>query len=386
MTFIGFLDTPFLVPIIALYAADLGAGVATVGLIVGVYSITNTAANVLGGNLVDRYGYKPPLLVGLAGDAVSMFAYALCRLPWHLAVVRALHGAGGGLVGPSTMSYTALSYSKQRLGRGMALYGMAIGSATLLGTAGGGIIGDRFGYQYLFYIGGSLLLASVAMAALLRKRATSALAKRRGLGNGLKDTVRLLADVRFRLPYLSILAQYFAFGGIVTLLPLYLKGLGMTASLDTGILIAAFSAVFILVQFPAGGLSDRVGRLLPATVGLGIAGMSVVLLPIFPNMPFMIAIMVLFGLGYGLFFPALSAMVADKASPEEYGRATGLFHALLTVGVSVGAPVMGWIASYTGASSGLSLSSVPLLVSLAIAMVILINQKRPSSGRIDHRV
>ena len=43
-TFTGFLDTHLLLPIMALYAEELSAGIGIVGLIVGIYSITNIPA------------------------------------------------------------------------------------------------------------------------------------------------------------------------------------------------------------------------------------------------------------------------------------------------------------------------------------------------------
>jgi MFS family permease len=50
VTFLGFLDTHLLILVMALYAFELGASMGIVGLIIGLYSITNTPANIfLGG-------------------------------------------------------------------------------------------------------------------------------------------------------------------------------------------------------------------------------------------------------------------------------------------------------------------------------------------------
>ena len=70
VTFTGFLDTTLLIPIIALYAEELGAGVGITGLIIGLYSIANTPANVLFGRLVDKVGHRLPLIFGLLGDCL----------------------------------------------------------------------------------------------------------------------------------------------------------------------------------------------------------------------------------------------------------------------------------------------------------------------------
>jgi predicted MFS family arabinose efflux permease len=133
VTFLGFLDTHLLIPIIALYAAELGASIGVIGLIIGLYSLTNTPANILFGRLIDRIGYKVPLIVGLIGDALSMFLYSVIRSPIHLALVRVLHGTAGALIGPTTMSVMTDYSGRKQKGRAMGFYGMAMASASLVG-------------------------------------------------------------------------------------------------------------------------------------------------------------------------------------------------------------------------------------------------------------
>jgi len=69
-------------------------------------------------------------------------------------------------------------------------------------------------------------------------------------------------------------------------------------------------------------------------------------------------------------------MVADSTSPEERGRATGIFHALLTVGVAIGALVMGWTAEAIGIKWGLALCGSAAI--LAIPIVLMSLRLRPT--------
>jgi predicted MFS family arabinose efflux permease len=56
---------------------------------------------------------------------------------------------------------------------------------------------------------------------------------------------------------------------------------------------------------------------------------------------------------------------------EERGLATGLFHALLTAGVAIGAPLMGWVGSLVGTGTGLLITPIPVLFALVIALAFL---------------
>lgn len=370
VTFIGFLDTTLLVPIMALYAAELGAGVGITGLIIGLYSIINTPANVFFGRFIDRMGHKFPLIAGLVGDALGMLLYVLCRSPLHLALVRVFHGITGAIAGPATMSAIAAYSSREREGRAMGIYGMSIAVANLVGFGLSGVIVSRLGYQWLFCIGAIVLAVGAGLGCLLpgggRRVVPAEPTQRRGPSN-----IKVLFRRRGLLvAYAAIFAQYFSFGGVVTLLPIHLSGAGMEA-FHMGLLLATFSVVFILVQFPAGALSDRIGRRWPVIIGLGLGIASLVLLPAQTTFPMLAVIMALYGAAYGLLFPSVSALVVDHSEPEERGIATGMFHALLTAGVAIGAPIMGGVAELVGVGTGLLLTPIATVLALGLALVLL---------------
>ncbi len=369
VTFVGFLDTHLLIPVMALYASELGASIGIIGLIIGLYAITNTPANILFGRLIDRVGYKASLTAGLIGDALGMFFYSLCPSWVYLALVRAFHGISGGLVGPATMSLTA-DYSEQtHKGRAMGFYGMSIAAATLVGYGGGGVIASRLGYKIVFLFGAVLLAIGAVLSLLLPS------GKKRGnvtaeapLAQTLKQVKGLLGRKGLTVSYCSIFAQYFTFGGVVTLLPIYLNKLGMEA-FHMGMLLTTFAIMFIIVQFPSGALSDRVGRLVPAICGLSLGIISLIILPSLTTFPLLTVTMALYGTAYGLLFPSISALVADYTLPEERGMATGIFHALLTAGVAIGAPIIGWLGEGIGIRLGLVFT--PAIMVLALVVVLM---------------
>lgn len=369
VTFFGFLDTHLLIPVIALYASGLEAGVGLIGLIVGLYSIVNTPANLVFGRLIDRVGYKAPLIGGLAGSVVSMILYTITRSPFHLALVRAVHGAAGALVAPSTMSAMAHHSTAGRRGRAMSYYGIALASAALIGYPVSGLIASRLGFTALFLLGASAVGLGMLLALLLPRARGGT---RRAQARDVRWTqVRgLLVRKGLLVSYAAIFAQYFTFGGVVTLLPVHVERLGMGA-FEIGMLLAAFSALFVVTQFLGGALSDRAGRLPPIVGGLLCVILALTVLPSLSGFWPMAAAMALYGTGYGLIFPSISALITDNTVVEERGLATGLFHALLTAGVAIGAPLMGWVGGVIGTAAGLLITPAPVLLTLALALLSL---------------
>jgi MFS family permease len=250
----------------------------------------------------------------------------------------------------------------------MSFYGMALASATLVGYGLSGILASRLGYQVVFLFGAGALILGAVLSSFLpggRKQGSGVVGS--SSGNGFSQVKSLLSRRGLTVSYCSIFAQYFAFGGVVTLLPLYVKSLGMGA-FHVGMLLALFAIMFIILQFPGGAFSDRVGRLVPIVFGLILSIISLVVIPLVEVFPLLAMAMILYGTACGIMFPSISALVTDYTVPEERGTATGVFHALLTSGVAIGAPVIGWVGGMIGVQFGLTLSSGVMILALAVAL------------------
>ncbi len=149
-TMLGTIDSNALVPIIALYAKAVGSDLLQIGIIVGLFSAVHAPANLFFGRIEDRFGRKLPLQVGLAWDAVSLFLYSVATTLLLLALVRISHGIGSGFVGPSSMAIMPDTSPRERKGRAMAIYGMALAFAVVIGFGMAGPIVARDGFAALF--------------------------------------------------------------------------------------------------------------------------------------------------------------------------------------------------------------------------------------------
>ena len=363
-TMLGTMDSNALVPVIALYAQHVGADLLQTGIIVGLFSLVHAPANLFFGRIADRIGRKLPLQIGLLWDSVSLFLYAFATTPLLLALVRISHGVGSGFVGPSTMALMADTSTSERKGRAMAIYGMALGFAVVIGFGIAGPIVARLGFAALFYVlSGGLLLGFVF--ALLVREPQQAVPK--------PTPWRRLAEYARRpLPaagYASIFSLYFILGAFVTLVPLHIRDeLGYntpTAALVTGLSFTAFAILSLLLHYPAGVLADRYGPVPPAMLGLVVAGAAMALIPLVRDLPSLLVLMALFGVGHGFVFPAASALVARGADPGQHGVVTGLFYATLVTGVAVGAPLMAAVGSATNDGVGIWASAWIALLGIA---------------------
>ena len=359
-TMLGTIDSNALVPIIALYAKAVGSDLLQIGIIVGLFSAVHAPANLFFGRIADRFGRKLPLQVGLAWDAVSLFLYSVATTPLLLALVRISHGIGSGFVGPSSMAIMADTSPRERKGRAMAIYGMALAFAVVIGFGMAGPIVAREGFAVLFYVLSGALLFGFVFATFVREP-QHAPAKP-------MPWHRLLAYVRRPMPaagYASIFALYFVLGAFVTLVPLHLQLELGASTLVVGLSFAVFAVLSLIFHYPGGMLADRYGPATPATIGLVAVAVAMALIPTVKDLPALLALMLVFGVGHGFVFPAASTLVSRGADPEQHGLVTGLFYALLVAGVAVGAPAMAALGSVTNSRVGIWASAWVSLVGIA---------------------
>jgi MFS family permease len=92
------------------------------------------------------------------------------------------------------------------------------------------------------------------------------------------------------------------------------------------LLYVLFNAVYAAHAFPAGVLSDRVGRKPVILVGYGAFVVMGVLLAATPNLVTLVLGFILYGLSYGMAEGTQRALVADLAPQESKGTVLGAYH------------------------------------------------------------
>ncbi|EGL83297.1 major facilitator superfamily MFS_1 [Caldalkalibacillus thermarum TA2.A1] len=354
---VSFFDNFTQLPIISVYAQELGGSPFLIGLVVGLYSFSNMVSNVVAGRWIDRWGRKKIMVAGMLMAGVSVALYAFVSTAQQLAVVSFLHGIGGGLLVPAAYAFLGDRTKGKGRGQAMALSGAAIGVAAIVGPAYGGIIAQRLGLDWVFVSVAILLILTAVLVFLFLPD------HYQGAGSGKADRydlLRLLKNPQLNQAYLGAFALMFAVGILTMMLPLKVDALGFGSAL-TGVLMSVYGLVaIVLFVLPTNRLSDRLGRIKPMIYGLLLLGTALLVLSLFSMQPAMFIAMVVFGAGFALLFPAIAALVVDQARREERGRAFGLFYAFFSLGVVIGPLVVGSLA--VAPDQGLLVGAVGILL------------------------
>jgi len=372
LSFMVNFDSNAAIPIISTYAGKLGASYLFAGFIVGIYSMVHIPSNLIFGRLVDKFGRKKFIAFGVLLDGLSLLLYALAQDPFFLLFGRIIHGIGGGFGGPSSMAYIADATSQKRSGRGMALYGMSIGFSNLIGFMLGGLVAQLIGESTLFLII-AIVLFVMSFTPLLLPSIYQPPKDGSEHKFNLREEIRQFRKIVFRKsmisPYFSILAMMFNMGIVTAAYTRMLEDATYTTG-QTGMILSIMVLFSILVHYPAGKLSDKIGYTKVMLIGLFLIASSFGVLIISLEVPFPMIGMALLGVGHGLIFPSSAGMVKEKTKGSESGVATGTFYALIVAGVAIGGPVSGFTLQFFNPQFTLALGIIVPLI-MAVVLIVL---------------
>jgi len=332
-----FLDLFTQLPVMSTYAIALGAGSMAAGFVVGMYSLTNTFGNVLAGRFTDRYGATAVMKAGLLLTSVALLLYNLVDDVQTLLIVRFVHGMLGGLIVPAAFTYMANMTNRKRQGSQSAVMGSFVGIAAVIGPAYSGIMAERSSVPFVFTTIAAIgLILLILSAAMLRERAAVP-----NIGRSKRPHQRLVWNGGIIRAFLGAFFLMFSQGALAYLLPQQVESLGYNPRLS-GTLMSMFGIVAVaLFTLPTNRWFDRIPPVRSAAIGLGLMGISQILISQSEQAAVLYAVLTLYGIGFALLFPSVNALLAHSTVPDNRGQVYGIFYALFSIGTVAGSSGLG---------------------------------------------
>lgn len=316
------------------------------------YSAANLAGNILLGSMSDRLGRFRVAGLSLLALAVTTLLHLRATSALLLVSLRFLHGFFAAAITPSSLAAASDSTSPGRRGESMAQVGLMIAIASIAAPPLTGRLADTVGLSntvslqtaFLILVGVVALFARPALTASTKLDDAAASAgstppaQAPAPANG--DPANGGIDRRITL-FACLVGFSVMFGQNILFYALPLKAVeaGLKASVIGGLfgLFALGAAVAFMP--PLSRLADRFGRLRPIVLGSATSAAGMMLLSrgvTLEALPWMAAGLVIYGLGFGLTFPAVTAAAADGAESRRRGFAFGLLTASFSLGAIVG--------------------------------------------------
>ncbi len=326
-------------PLFLQIKAEFAVGFTELGaMMTGFYLVSGTMQPVAG-FLVDRYGARRILLLGLSCCILGVLGCAFAPNLWAMTAAAALIGLGNCVFHPSDFTILNASIDPGRLGRAFGLHvfggniGWAAAPATMLGLSG--LVGWRGALVGAAVIG----LAILAVAWWWRDH----LRDTQGATEQLDSPLAALISRPVVLCFLYFLLLALALIAVQNFLPVTLDALHQTplalaATALTGFLIGAALGVLV-----GGVLADRSSRhALVVAVGLGLSALAFVWIGL-ADLPaaVLVAVVSLAGFMSGVTTPSRDMLVRGATPKGATGRVFGFVYSGLDAGSALAPTTIG---------------------------------------------
>jgi len=402
--FVQLLDVSIVNVAVPSIQSDLGASFSAVQLVLSGYQLAFACTLITAARLGDIHGRKRLFMTGMLVFTVASALCGLAPGATTLVLARVLQGFGSGLMFPQVLAVIQVTFTPRERGRAFGVLGATIGLATILGPLVGGVLiqADLFGtnWRMIFLVNIPVGLAALVLAAREVPESRAPDAPRLDLPGaalvsaGLFLLVYPLTEGRTRgwplwlvgmlAAALPVLAAFVALQRRKTSYdadPLVLMTLFGNRSFRAGVLLSTvfflgvapfFFAFSLYLQvglgfdalhaglttFPfaigsglASAWSDRIARRLGRdvlSIGCGLLAASVATLILVLHVAGtglhswqVTPVLVVAGLGLGLFIAPLTTLVLAGVQGREAGSASGVLSTVQQVGGALGVAVLG---------------------------------------------
>lgn len=154
-------------------AIDLHASLSDLQWITDAYMLALASLLVFGGKLGDRFGRRQTFFLGVAGFAATSLGIGLIGTVGGVITLRALQGAFGALLMPSTLAIVRATFPAEKLNTAVGIWGAASGVSIAAGPIVGGLLVEHVSWQSVFYINAPIAVAALMLGAWPSSRAAA---------------------------------------------------------------------------------------------------------------------------------------------------------------------------------------------------------------------
>ena len=339
-----FMSQYIMVAALPIFIMDtLGGGDMEAGLAMTAFQIGAVSCRPLAGRIIDAVNKQKLMRGATVAFFLVMFAFNWLHSEQAIYALRLLHGCIFALATTAAAAMAALVLPASRKGEGIGYFALSTNLAM--------VVGPLIGLLLIGNLGGTALFAFMTALAILTFLTANARrlpdevirpAKRQKKGFHLSDFI----ERRSLAPALLGGMVFFAYGGILTFIPLYAKSLGLQA--ETSLFFVVFAFVIILTRPVIGRLFDEKGPDWTVWPGFAFFAAGMVFFSQVTTLVGLLGAAALLGIGFGALSPAFQTLAVQSAPASRAGVATATYFWSLDISVGLAAVLLSIVAAQCG--------------------------------------
>ena len=317
---------------------SLGGSLTSYGIIVGIFSVTQSILQYPYAAVSDKLGRRKVVLFGMLIYLLGTFLCFTAQDVIQLTIYRAIQGAG---------AYTSILqaiigdiYKKDQHSKGMGYYSLYMNVGFFLGFIIGGFVASFFGFRSIFLISGFLICFSIVFIFFVLKddnKTEKSENQDKNMDFNITNIKILLKERQYIFTLILNSMRWFLFGFITAYLIWVLqdnvKGFGLD-EFTSSYLMLVVMAIYVVFIFIASKLLNRYGPRKLMMVGQIIVmlfGISFFFADFVMNLPVFLIVVSFLAIGIALFDPAgitLLLEVIEDIQPKLKGSGIGFNNAI----------------------------------------------------------
>ena len=353
VSFLTDVSSEMIMPILPLFIYSLGGAGIAIGLIAGFGDSISSILKVFSGYWSDKTGRRLPyVFAGYASSAVAKIFFPLSTHWLHLLLLRPIERVGKGIRTAPRDALIADSLKSEVMGRGFGFHRAMDTAGAVLGSLLAFLLVWVWGWSLRAILLVAAIVAFLALIPLLRVREVSA-GRSRSLRVGLRLSLKGLPR---KLKLFILAATLFALAEFSYMFFILrareaVGGLGVEAIAFPILLYVLFNIFYAVFAFPAGMLSDKIGKRKVIIVGYVLFATICLCFAASKLFTLYILLFALYGLVYALLEGNIRAYTAELSPSEIRGTALGTLHTAIGLAALPSNMVAGILWEVLGSTS-----------------------------------
>ncbi len=344
--FIDRLGGALMFPFFTLYITRrFGVGMTQVGILFGLFSISNLVGSMFGGALADRLGRKKMLLFGIVISGLSSLVMGLVGTYELFFIVVIFVGLVASVGGPAGQAMVADLLPDEKRAQGFGILRVVANLSVTIGPMIGGLLAAR-SYLLLFIcdaVASMIMAAIVALAIQETRPETPEDAPEQTMGQtfgGYRDVLRDTVYVLFMGACILMTLVYMQMN---TTLSVYLRDTHSVPEQGFGRILSMNAAMVVLFQFAVTRRIAKYRPLVVMAVGTLLYAIGFGLYGFVSTFTLFLVAMVIITIGEMMTAPTSQALVAQLAPEDMRGRYMAVFGFTWVIPSAVGPLLAGLV-------------------------------------------
>lgn len=340
ITLIAVLGVSSITPAFPKVEKALGINAQEVGLLITVFTLPGVFLTPILGVLADRIGRKKVLVPSLFLFGIAGTLCAFVPDFTLLLIFRFLQGVGAASIGSLNVTLIGDIYQGKERAAVMGYNASVLSVGTASYPAIGGVLA-AIGWHYPFALPIFALPVGLLVISSLKNPEPT---NQQMLKDYLISTWQSIKNVQVLGIFItSIVTFIILYGSYLTYFPFLLDGTFNASTVTIGLLMSSMSLTTAITSSQLGKLVARFTEKQLITFAFFLYAVSLILVPLMPNVWALLLPVVIFGVAQGMNIPSIQTLLATLAPIEYRAAFMSLNGMVLRLGQTLGPVLMGLI-------------------------------------------